>query len=403
MAIGAVFAGIGALTGIIGGVTQSQQASQQNQAAQENYQNQLKIQKELADKQNEYNKRAFEAEKTNYVNQYNYQWESALQAWNRQNEIDDFTYLQQLRAYQKSLTIEAQQLDFNDLAADQAYEAEDAALSGIFTQQMFEREDQVASLKKTLFEGELNRYSTQAEFNAATAKGKLGQQSIQDALQQYTEETAFKKEAALVDRMRAQGKTQLRQASRTKGQQSTVAEFYRGMSQLEASLSGRRRQAAMQLMEVGIDTSLAQTQLGVQRTRVEAGMLNAAQDAEFNMRVLDADIASAVNQSLRNKKDIALRQYGADVNAVAQTMIRPQQLAYAPAPVKPPVRVFVEPMEVLPGAVAAPVMQNTFAPIMGGISSAAGALSQVNWGGASSNRTNVPPVPTFTNQSIYAA
>ena len=374
MAIGAVFAGIGALTGIIGGVTQSQQASQQNQAAQENYQNQLKIQKELADKQNEYNKRAFEAEKTNYVNQYNYQWESALQAWNRQNEIDDFTYLQQLRAYQKSLTIEAQQLDFNDLAADQAYEAEDAALSGIFTQQMFEREDQVASLKKTLFEGELNRYSTQAEFNAATAKGKLGQQSIQDALQQYTEETAFKKEAALVDRMRAQGKTQLRQASRTKGQQSTVAEFYRGMSQLEASLSGRRRQAAMQLMEVGIDTSLAQTQLGVQRTKIETGMLNAAQDTEFNMRVLDADIASAVNQSLRNKKDIALRQYGADINAVAQTMIRPEKLAYAPAPIKPPVRVFVEPMEAIPGAVAAPVMQSTFAPIISGISSAASSL-----------------------------
>ena len=374
-AIVGVFAGISAAASIASGIAGSQQASQQNEVAQQNYEEQKRIQQEIANKTNEYNKRVFQADQINYTNQYNYQWESALQAWNRTNEIDDFQYLQSLRQYQRDLTIEAQQLDFNDLAAEQAYAAEDAALTGIFTQQMFEREDQVAALKKTLFEGELNRYATQAEFNAATAKGKLGQLSIQQALQQYTEETAFKKEAALVDKMRAEGRTELRQASRAKGRQSTVAEFYRGMSQLEASLSGRQRQAAMQLMEAGIDTSLAQTQLGVQRTQIETGMLNAVQDTEFNMRVLDADIASAVNQSLRNKKDIALRQYGADINAVAQTMIRPEKLAYSPAPIKPPVRVFVEPMEAIPGAVAAPVMQSTFAPIVAGIGSAAGSLA----------------------------
>jgi hypothetical protein len=375
MAIGAIFAGISAVASVVGGISGSQQASQQNQAAQQNYEEQKRVQREIADKTNEYNRRVFQADQTNYINQYNYQWETALQAWNRTNEIDDFQYLQGLRQYQRDLTIEAQQLDFNDLGAQQAYAAEDAALTGIFTQQMFEREDQVAALKKTLFEGEINRYATQAEFNAATAKGKLGELSIQQALQQYTEETSFKKEAALVDSMRAEGRAQLRQASRAKGRQSTMAEFYRGMSQLEASLSGRQRQAAMQLMEVGIDTSLAQTQLGVQRTRTETGMLNAVQDTQFNMRVLDADIASAVNQSLRNKKDIALRQYGADINAVAQTMIRPEKLAYSPAPIKPPVRVFVEPMEAIPGAVAAPVMQSTFAPIVAGIGSAAGSLA----------------------------
>ncbi len=375
MAVAAIFAGIGAVTGIIGGIAGSQQASEQNQAAQQNYEEQKRVQREIADKTNEYNRRVFQADQTNYINQYNYQWETALQAWNRTNEIDDFEYLQNLRRYQRDLTIEAQQLDFNDLGAQQAYAAEDAALTGIFTQQMFEREDQVAALKKTLFEGDINRYATQAEFNAATAKGKLGQLSIQQALQQYTEETAFKKEAALVDKMRAEGRAELRQASRAKGRQSTVAEFYRGMSQLEASLSGRQRQAAMQLMEAGIDTSLAQTQLGVQRTKIETGMLNSVQDTEFNMRVLDADIASAVNQSLRNKKDIALRQYGADINAVAQTMIRPEKLAYSPAPIKPPVRVFVEPMEAIPGAVPMPVQQSTFAPIISGISAAAGSMA----------------------------
>ena len=110
----AIALGIGAITGIVGGVSQSQQASQQNQAAQQNYEEQKRIQREIADKTNEYNKRVFQADQTNYINQYNYQWETALQAWNRTNEIDDFQYLQSLRQYQRDLTIEAQQLDFND-------------------------------------------------------------------------------------------------------------------------------------------------------------------------------------------------------------------------------------------------------------------------------------------------
>jgi hypothetical protein len=60
-------------------------------------------------------------------------------------------------------------------------------------------------------------------------------------------------------------------------------------------------------------------------------------------------------------------------------MIRPEKLAYSPAPIKPPVRVFVEPMEAIPGAVAAPVMQSTFAPIVAGIGSAAGSLAGIDY------------------------
>jgi len=71
-----------------------------------------------------------------------------------------------------------------------------------------------------------------------------------------------------------------------------------------------------------------------------------------------------------NRKDIALRQYGANLSAVAETMIRPERLAYSPAPIKPPERIFIEPMEVIPGAVAAPVQQSVWGPIVSGLGNA---------------------------------
>ena len=357
---------------IIGGVISSRQASKANEQAQQNYEEQKRLAKEIADKTNAYNKEAFKVDKQNYYQQYNYQWGSAVQAWQRQNEIDDYQYVQNLRAYKKDLRILTDQVDFNDLAAKQAYRAEDVALTSLFKQQMFEREDQIASLKKTLYEGEVNRYATQAEFDAVIEKEKIGKLSIRETLRESVREASFQKESAMIDSLKAQGQAALGQAGRSRGkaQQATLADFYRGMSQIESALSGKTRQAALQVLELESQSKLAEKQISVQRTRSEVAMSNAIEDAKFNMRVLDADIASAVEQSMVNRKDIALRQYGANLSAVAETMIRPERLAYSPAPIKPPERIFIEPMEVIPGAVAAPVQQSVWGPIVSGLGNA---------------------------------
>jgi hypothetical protein len=376
-----VFAAIGAVTGIAGGIFGAVQADSQNRQAQQNYEDQKRTAKEIADKTNDYNKRAFQVDQQNYWNQYNYQWDSALQSWQRQNEIDDYQYVQSLRTYQKDLRILTDQINFNDLAAKQAYKAEDAALTGLFRQQMFEREDQIASLKKTLYEGEINRYATQAEFDAVIEKEKIGKLSIRENLREAVRETTFQKESAMVESLRKQGQASLGQAGKSRGraQQTTIAEFYRGMSQLESALSGRARQAALQVLELESQSKLSEKQISVQRTRSEVAMANAIRDTEFNMKVLDADVASAVEQSMVNRRDIALRQYGANLSASAQTMIRPERLAYSATPIKPPERIFIEPMEAIPGAVAAPIQQSVWGPIVSGFGSAAGSLKGVDW------------------------
>ena len=377
----AIFAGISAVTGLAGGISGASDAARKNAEAEDRYREQVKQQEKIAKRQNKYNDKTFEADKENYKAQRNYQFEIATQNWQRQNEIQDFQYLQDLRAYQRDIRIRDDQLNFNDLAAKQAYSNESAALAGLFSQQMFDREDQVMGLQKALTENALNRRATQLEMQSVVNKGLFGSMSIQDDLQEFTKQVDFKKQDALVENMQAQGKNELRQAggSSIKGGQATMAEFYRGMSELSSALSGRQRQAALKLAELGVETSILEKKLGVQMQTVDNAALSAVADAEFNMRVLDADIAGAVVQSERNMQSISLQKYGADLNAAAQVMIRPQRLSYTPAPTMAPKRIFVKPMEVLPGAVPQPVQQSVWGPLVGGITSAAqGAMQAAN-------------------------
>jgi len=362
------------------GLFGASEASRQNSEAQDRYEAQVKQQEKIAKKTNKYNDKAFEADKANYRAQRDYQFEIATQNWQRQNEIQDFQYLQDLRAYQRDIQIRDQQLNFNDLAAKQAFSNESAALAGLFTQQMFERQDQVMGLQKALAENVLNRRTTQLEMQSVVNKGIFGSATIQENLKEFTKQTDFEKESALIENAKAQGKVGLMQAggSRRKAVQTTMGDFYRGMSRMASELQGRQRQAALQLAELGLETSLLEKKLGIQMESIDNAALSAISDAQFNLRVLDADIASAVSQSERNIQAISLQKYGADLNASAQVMIRPGRLSYDPAPTKAPKRIFIKPMEVLPGAVAQPVQQSVWGPLVSGVTSALGSVAQAS-------------------------
>jgi len=375
----AIIAGIGAATGLAKGIFGASQASKQNAEAKKQYKKQLKRQKKIARKTNRYQRKVFKADKENYNAQREYQLQIATQDWQRQNEIQDFQYLQALRQYQRDVQIRDQQLNFNDLAAKQAYANESAALAGLFTQQMFSREDQVMGLQKALTENALNRRATQLEMQSVVNKGMFGREDIQQNLAEYTKEVDFKKLNTFIENTQKQGKAELMQAggSQRKAGQVTVGEFYRGMSEMASMLQGRQRQAALKMAELGVETSLLEKKLGIQMESIDNAALSAIADAEFNMRVLDADIASAVAQSQRNMQAISLQKYGADLNASAQVMIKPERLSYAPAPTLAPERIWVKPMKVLPGAVAQPVQQNVWGPLVGGISSALGSAAEV--------------------------
>tara|TARA_B100001741_G_scaffold302270_1_gene291242 strand:+ start:479 stop:1288 length:810 start_codon:yes stop_codon:yes gene_type:complete len=96
-----------------------------------------------------------------------------------------------------------------------------------------------------------------------------------------------------------------------------------------------------------------------------------------DLAVLRATLVSSTEELQRGLMDNALQKYGADMQAKANLMIKPERL---PALIKPelgPERTFIEPAEVLPGAVPPVQRQSTFAPILSGITNAASILSKV--------------------------
>lgn len=93
-----------------------------------------------------------------------------------------------------------------------------------------------------------------------------------------------------------------------------------------------------------------------------------------DLSVLRASIKSTTEEFQRGMYDLALQKYGANLQAKANLMIKPDRLPQLVAPVYGPERTFVEPAEVLPGAIPPAQRQSTIMPLIGGVSSFASTV-----------------------------
>jgi len=133
-------AGIGAATSIIGGIMGSNQAQAANDQAAANYAAQRAAAEAAARQVNEYNKKVFEADKENYKNTRDYEWETNVRNWQYNTELREYEYLQTARQYLSSTENTQQQLTYNSVAAQQAQEQEQASLAEILNSDAFQRE-----------------------------------------------------------------------------------------------------------------------------------------------------------------------------------------------------------------------------------------------------------------------
>ncbi len=181
------------------------------------------------------------------------------------------------------------------------------------------------------YAGSVENAEKQLIYNSLAAQE--AQASEQAALSEILSEDAFQQQGLLIESLQAEGRSALLQAgqSRAKAMQS------------QAAATGR------------------------------------------DLSVMAASVKSARAQSARNMRDIALGKFIDDQNVMAAMMIRPERLPDLPEPVQAPERIFVEPMEVDPAFIAAPIKQSTFAPIVQGIGSAAGTIMKADLGGAFNN------------------
>ena len=195
-----IIGGVGVATGIIGGITGSQQAASYNEQSMQIYREQREAAERTAKRTNEYNDKVHKADLQNYKNTRAYEWETAVKNWQYNQEIRDFDYLQQVKQYAGSVENTYQQLTYNSVAAMRAQESEQASLNEIMNQM------------------------------------------------------AFQSESNLIDSLQEEGKVALMQAgkSRSKAIQTTVGELGRNAAIMRASLTSAGQQSVRNLQDIAM-------------------------------------------------------------------------------------------------------------------------------------------------------
>lgn len=473
-------------------------ANSYNQQSLDIYNQQVDYAKQVAAIQNRYQNQQFLSGLTDYNTQADYQWNLSVSDWQNQVTIQDYEALVQQKLYQKSLGIASAQLNLNDLSQDQAFAFEDFNLKNLMKQAMFSNESELIALQNAITENKLNKASTgldlagvsQQESLLGIQKGALGvkfgelgisqkelslqakqlgikktglvkeaefvgkeelllnqknaiaQQFIEDELTESKRQATFEKQGAYVETLNKQGTVLTQQSgkSRGKAEQVVLGDFFRGMSQLESTLTGQNRQAALRLKELQAQTNFdkakiqlkrdqlglqaksmllderqiglqaeqlglagaqlglqnqqlnvqgqqlgtAAQQIGLQQERYDVALQNSISNTAFNMKVLDAELMQAAEQATINKKGVSIQKFGADLNTVAQMMIKPTNLPTAPAPTRLPEQTFIQPPEILPQFVAPPMNKTAFdmgyrasAPASSGGTSAGSVLGAI--------------------------
>ena len=370
-----------------------------------------------------YELEVFEAGKKDYFAQRDFEFETALKQYDYNVEIQDYSYGQALARYEKDLGIYEAQLGYNEDAFGLAISDQEAALQDLGLQQAFQREAIYADLEneiinqafnretqevkletiKTGFENELtnlgiDKLQQQANLFGIQSNRRIQTESIQTELKNLSNSNSFQKEAEFVKGLQAAGQAALGQAGKStaKSIASAQAESFRTLTQLKSSLKGSRRSAGVQLLNLNVDSAVRETgvnlninkideatrfarvtsglqtkQVGIDIARIDQAIKFANEEAEFNNRILQANMDSQIAQTERNIQQIELQKLGQDLQAEAQMSIFPEPLPKLPEPQLGPERTFVKPVKQEAPTVPRGPRRNATAELIGDVAKVA--------------------------------
>lgn len=412
---------IGAGTSIFGSINASNAASSQANFQQQQAAISSQHAYDVAIATNAYLTQQDANDQANYQLERDFAYKSLMKDWRYGKRLHKFEQLNQMQEWRKNRRLGRRQLKLNAKAEQYAIEAEQGAIADAFLQHQFQSVANGAALQQTMFEAQmaaqgaalsLNKSLFDAAIATKTAKSNLdksmfegqiaikqqgirlegikdrqayGQLAVQENINQLMEQNALQKETAMVDGLLAQGRAELAQAgkSREKGLLSNTLALGRSLRALDSELSGRYKQAAIQMAELNADSSLQIASVGLEGKRTRGmmefaqqeyaltsqqiagnvdfaqqeyaltqerigGMISFAQDEyAFNSLVLEANLSSSISQANRNIKDIMLDRKFADLDVEANMYDKPSKLPYQPKPILPPERIFLERMQLV--------------------------------------------------------
>jgi hypothetical protein len=345
----------------------------------------------------------FKAGRDDYFAQREFEFETALKQYDYNVEIQDYSYGQALARYEKDLGITEAKLGYNEDAFGLSIGDQQAALQDFGLQQAFQRESLYADLQNELINQGFNRETQQVRLetiktgfeNTLTDLGldklqqqaslfgiqsgqRIGTERIQTELENLSNTNSFQKEAEFVRGLQASGQAALGQAGKStaKSIASAQAESFRTLTQLKSSLKGSRRIAGIQLLNLNVDSAVRETgvslninkideatrfarvrsglqtkEVGIDIARIDQAIKFANEEAEFNNRVLKANMDSQIAQIERNIQQIELQKLGQDLQAEAEMSIFPEPLPTIPEPQLGPARTFIKPLKTEPAQV----------------------------------------------------
>lgn len=123
----------------------------------------------------------------------------------------------------------------------------------------------------------LDRQAQAVKLEGIESKRQFGSMAIQNTINQLLTQNTLQKEAAMVRSLAALGRAELGQAGKStaKAQQAVMAELHRGLMAMDIEMSGKHKQAAIQMAELNADASLQKSQVGLNLQRIgleEAGL-----------------------------------------------------------------------------------------------------------------------------------
>jgi hypothetical protein len=133
--------GISAVSSIFGGIFGASQADKANRAQQKAYKEQQKAAEEAAELQNEYNEKKFEVDKENYYKNTEYNYQTAVQQWQYNNNIRAFEEKQNARKFLRDAERISSQLTYNKYAFDTGVDRIQTGLNEQRVADSFERQE----------------------------------------------------------------------------------------------------------------------------------------------------------------------------------------------------------------------------------------------------------------------
>tara|TARA_R100001224_G_scaffold48035_2_gene27757 strand:+ start:3324 stop:4613 length:1290 start_codon:yes stop_codon:yes gene_type:complete len=308
-----------------------------------------KYNRKVARKTNAYNDKQDAVDLANYRQERAFAFKSLTKDWEYGRQIHKLEHLNRMQEFKHSRGISKKQGKLNADAERFAIKQEKESLRDTVLQQSFARESNLSALRDSVFEGMLSKKKVGLQIQGIKSRQAFGSSAIQESINNLMTSSSIEKEAAMVEGLLAEGKAELGQAGKStqKGKQSSSAALYRGLRSLNNQLSGKYTQAATQLAQLQAESSIALSGAKLDLVGIQKTINIAQEDFDFNNRVINANIDSAIEAAKRNIRDIQLDRDFADLEVEANRILRPSKLPYQPRPMLPKERIFLPRMEVL--------------------------------------------------------